>query len=75
MVKAVLHNEKKLISASALLDGEYGEKDLCIGVPCIIGKDGIEKIVEFELNDAEKELFHKSAEAVHKTNAALASAL
>ena len=75
MVKAVLHNEKKLISASALLDGEYGEKDLCIGVPCIIGKDGIEKIVEFELNDAEKELFNKSAEAVHKTNAALASAL
>ena len=75
MVKAVLHNEKKLISCSALLDGEYGEKDLCIGVPCIIGKDGIEKIVEFELNDAEKELFHKSAEAVHKTNAALASAL
>ncbi len=75
IVKAVLHNEKKLISCSALLDGEYGEKDLCIGVPCIIGKDGIEKIVEFELNDAEKELFHKSAEAVHKTNAALASAL
>ena len=75
MVKAVLHNEKKLISCSALLDGEYGENDLCIGVPCIIGKDGIEKIVEFELNDAEKELFHKSAEAVHKTNAALASAL
>ncbi|MCM1355678.1 MAG: malate dehydrogenase [Staphylococcus sp.] len=75
MVKAVLHNEKKLISCSALLDGEYGEKDLCIGVPCIIGKDGIEKIVEFDLNDDEKALFHKSAEAVHKTNAALASAL
>lgn len=75
MVKAVLHNEKKLISCSALLDGEYGEKDLCIGVPCIIGKDGIEKIVEFDLNADEKELFHKSAEAVHKTNAALATAL
>lgn len=75
MVKAVLHNEKKLISCSALLDGEYGEKDLCIGVPCIIGKDGIEKIVEFDLNAEEKELFHKSAEAVHKTNAALAGAL
>lgn len=75
MVKAVLHNEKKLISCSALLDGEYGEKDLCIGVPCIIGKNGIEKIVEFDLDEAEKELFRKSAEAVHKTNAALASAL
>ena len=75
MVKAVLHNEKKLISCSALLDGEYGEKDLCIGVPCIIGKNGIEKIVEFDLNDEEKALFHKSAEALHKTNDALASAL
>lgn len=75
VVKAVLHNEKKLISCSALLDGEYGEKDLCIGVPCILGKDGIEKIVEFDLNDEEKDLFHKSAEAVHKTNAALAGAL
>lgn len=75
VVKAVLHNEKKLISCSALLDGEYGEKDLCIGVPCILGKNGIEKIVEFDLNAEEKDLFHKSAEAVHKTNAALAGAL
>lgn len=72
---AVIHNQKRLISCSALLDGEYGEKDLCIGVPCILGKNGIEKIVEFDLNDAERELFRKSAEAVHKTNAALAGAL
>lgn len=75
VVAAVLHDEKKLISASALLDGEYGEKDLCIGVPCIIGKNGIEKIVEFPLNEAEKELFAKSAAAVHKTNDALAGVL
>ncbi len=75
VVSAVLHDEKKLISCSALLDGEYGESDLCIGVPCILGKNGIEKIVEFPLNDEEKDLFHKSAEAVHKTNAALAGAL
>lgn len=75
VVGAVLHDQKKLISCSALLDGEYGEKDLCIGVPCILGKGGIEKIVEFDLNDAEKELFHKSAQAVHKTNDALAGAL
>ncbi|MDE6333089.1 MAG: malate dehydrogenase [Muribaculaceae bacterium] len=72
VVAAVLHDQKKLISCSALLDGEYGEKDLCIGVPCILGKNGIEKVVEFDLNEAEKEAFHKSAEAVHKTNAALA---
>ncbi len=70
-VDAVLNDQRKMISCSALLDGEYGEKDLCIGVPCILGRNGIEKIVEFDLNDAEKELFHKSAEAVHKTNSAL----
>ena len=75
VVAAVLHDQKKLISCSALLDGEYGEKDLCIGVPCILGKNGIEKIVEFDLNDAEKALFKASAEAVHATNAALASVL
>ncbi|MDE5918492.1 MAG: malate dehydrogenase, partial [Duncaniella sp.] len=75
VVGAVLHDQKKRISCSALLDGEYGEKDLCIGVPCILGKNGIEKIVEFDLNEAEKEAFRKSAEAVHKTNDALASAL
>ena len=75
VVGAVLHDEKKLISCSALLDGEYGESDLCIGVPCILGKNGIEKIVEFDLNEEEKALFHKSAEAVHNTNAALATAL
>ena len=75
MVKAVLHNEKKLISCSALLEGEYGESDLCIGVPCIIGRNGIEKIVEFDLNDQEKTLFKASAEAVHATNAALAGVL
>ncbi|MDE6543645.1 MAG: malate dehydrogenase [Muribaculaceae bacterium] len=75
VVAAVLHDQKKLISCSALLEGEYGESDLCIGVPCILGKNGIEKIVEFPLNDEEKALFQKSAEAVHKTNAALAGAL
>ena len=75
MVAAILHNQKKLISASALLEGEYGESDLCIGVPCIIGRNGIEKIVTFDLNEEEKALFHKSAEALHKTNAALAGAI
>ena len=69
---AVIHDQKRMITCSALLEGEYGEKDLCIGVPCILGRNGIEKIVEFDLNDEEKELFAKSAAAVHGTNAALA---
>ncbi len=71
VVEAVIHDQKAMIPCSALLEGEYGEKDLCIGVPCILGKNGIEKIVELDLNAEEKELFAKSAAAVHKTNAAL----
>lgn len=75
MVAAVLGDQKKLISCSCLLDGEYGEKDLCIGVPAIIGRNGIEKIVEFDLNEEEKALFAASAKAVHATNEALKGAL
>ncbi len=71
VVAAVLGDQKRMISCSALLEGEYGEKDLCIGVPCILGRNGIEKIVEFDLNEEEKALFAASAAAVHKTNAAL----
>ena len=69
---AVIHDQKKLIPCSAMLEGEYGESDICIGVPCILGKGGIEKIVEFDLNEEEKALFKKSADAVRNTNAALA---
>ena len=68
---AVIHDQKKMIPCSAMLEGEYGESDICIGVPCILGKGGIEKIVEFDLNTEEKELFAKSAAAVRNTNAAL----
>ena len=75
MVAAVLGDQKKLISCSCLLEGEYGQSDLCIGVPAIIGRNGVEKIVEFDLNDQEKALFAKSAAAVHKTNEALQAAL
>ncbi len=71
VVESILHNQMKMIPCSVALEGEYGESDVCIGVPVILGKNGIEKIVELELNDKEKELFAKSAEAVHKTNAVL----
>ncbi len=75
VVEAVLGDQKRLIPCSALLEGEYGEKDLCIGVPCLLGKDGIERIVELDLNEAEKAAFAKSAAAVHGTNDALAEVL
>jgi malate dehydrogenase len=71
VVEAIVHDQKAMIPCSALLEGEYGQSDICIGVPCILGKNGIEKIVELDLNAEEKELFAKSAEAVRKTNTAL----
>ena len=70
VVEAIIHDQKAVIPCSALLEGEYGEKDLCIGVPCVLGKNGIERIIELDLNEEEKALFAKSAAAVHKTNEA-----
>lgn len=75
VVNAVIHNTHETISCSALLEGEYGQSDICIGVPCVLGKNGIEKIVEFNLTDDERALFSASADAVRKTNGALATAL
>lgn len=71
VAEAIIHDQKAIIPCSALLDGEYGESDLCIGVLCELGKNGIERIIEVELNEEEKELFRKSAAAVKATNAAL----
>ncbi len=71
MVEAILNDQKKMIPCSCFLEGEYGQSDLCIGVPAIIGKDGIEKVVEVELTAEEAEKFAASAAAVHKTNSIL----
>ncbi len=68
---SIINDQKKMIPCSAYLEGEYGYNDITIGVPCIIGKNGIEKIVEIELNDAEKALFAASEAAVAKTTAIL----
>ncbi len=66
MVEAVLFDQKKMISCCAYLEGEYGQSDICIGVPAIIGKNGCEKVVEIELTDEEKAKFEASAAAVRK---------
>jgi len=71
MVQAIACDHKKMFPCSALLEGEYGLNDISIGVPCIIGKNGIESIVELELNAAETEKLETSAEAVRKTNGLL----
>ena len=68
MVHSILGDHKKMIPCSAWLDGEYGEKDICLGVPCIIGRNGIEEIIELSLNDEEREKFRMSADAVRKVN-------
>ena len=68
MVQAIVNDQKKMFPCSALLDGEYGLKDISIGVPCIIGKNGIEKIVEIDLTDAEKAKFIESAAGVRSVN-------
>jgi malate dehydrogenase len=68
LVEAIVRDEKKLFTCCVSLDGEYGQKDICLGVPVVIGKNGWEKIVEFELNDEEKAAFHKSADAVRNMN-------
>lgn len=75
LVRAIAQDSKKMFPCSALLDGEFGLSDLSIGVPCVLGKNGIEEIVEVELSDAEKQKMSESAEAVKKTNGLLDSAL
>jgi malate dehydrogenase len=67
MVEAVIRNTKRIICAPAYLSGEYGHKDICLGVPVMLSKMGIEKIVELELTLAEKEAFDKSAAIVKNT--------
>ncbi|MFZ0491545.1 MAG: malate dehydrogenase [Salegentibacter sp.] len=71
LVQAIACDQKKMFPCSALLEGEYGLNDLCIGVPVILGKDGLEKIVELELTDAEKNKIKESSEGVKKTNGLL----
>ena len=68
LVESILKDQKKVIPCCVSLDGEYGQKDICIGVPVVIGRNGCEKILDFKLNDEEKELFAKSADAVRATN-------
>lgn len=71
LVEAIVRDEKKVMACCVALDGEYGQKDICIGVPVVIGKNGVEKIVEYKLNAEEKAEFENSAAAVRKMNSVL----
>ncbi len=71
MAEAILKDRKLIVPCAAYVDGEYGLKDIFFGVPVMLGKNGIEKIIEYSLDDDEKAMFDKSAEAVKETHEAL----
>lgn len=72
LVNSIINDQKKLFPCCVALDGEYGQKDICLGVPVIIGKNGWEKIVDYKLNAEEQAAFNKSADAVRSMNQVLA---
>ena len=71
IVQAIVCDQKKIFPCSTLLEGEYGLNDICIGVPVVLGRNGIEEIVQLDLTDAENEHMNRSAEGVRKTNGLL----
>jgi len=68
LVESIVRDEKKLFTCCVALNGEYGQKDICLGVPVIIGKNGWEKIIDFKLDSTEQAEFDKSAAAVRSMN-------
>ena len=68
LVQSIACDQKKMIPCSVLLEGEYGLSDLCLGVPVILGKNGIESIITLDLSLEEMDHFKQSAEGVRKTN-------
>jgi malate dehydrogenase len=66
MVEAVVRNKKRVMPCAAILDGEYGLRDICAGVPVVLGQKGIEKVLEITLEPAEAEALKKSAEEVRQ---------
>lgn len=71
LVEAIVRDEKKLFTCCVSLDGEYGQKDICLGVPVIVGRNGWEKIIDYKLNEEEQAAFNKSADAVRAMNSVL----
>ncbi|RQO31631.1 malate dehydrogenase [Taibaiella sp. KBW10] len=71
VLESIVRNKKKIFPCSVYLEGEYGQEDICIGVPVILGKDGWEEIIDLKLNAEEQEKFNQSAAAVRKMNAVL----
>jgi len=71
LVETIVRAEKRIVPCCVSLNGEYGQEDICIGVPVVVGRNGWEQIVDYKLNDEEKALFSASADAVRNMNGAL----
>lgn len=71
LVESIVRNERRMVPCCVYLDGEYGQKDICLGVPVIIGRNGWESIVDYKLSEEEQAAFNKSADAVRNMNAVL----
>lgn len=71
LVETIVRNERRLIPCCVALEGEYGQSDICLGVPVIVGRNGWESIVDYKLNDEEQAAFNKSADAVRNMNEVL----
>ena len=71
LVESIIRDEKKVFPCCVYLEGEYGQKDICLGVPVVIGKNGWEKIIDYKLDNAEQAKFNASAEAVRNMNEVL----
>ena len=68
MVESMVKDQKRILPCSVMLEGEYGYKDMVLGVPAVLGKNGVEKLIELKLNDDEKALLKNSADHVVETN-------
>jgi malate dehydrogenase len=73
LVESIVRDEKKLFTCCVSLEGEYGQNDICLGVPVVIGRNGWESIVDYKLNEEEQAAFNKSADAVRNMNSVLAT--
>ena len=71
LVDSILNDKKRIIPCSVYLEGEYNQRDICIGVPCIIGRKGVDSIIDVKLNENEQKKFNSSSDAVRKMNKSL----
>lgn len=73
LVESIVRNERRMMPCCVYLEGEYGQQDICLGVPVIVGRNGWESIVDYKLTASEQEAFNKSADAVRSMNSVLAT--